>query len=251
VIAAKREAVRVRRATGARAMLSQTAMPPSPPPSRLAGMVSRAAARLALVTGLTGLLAAAVLAACVAEPEPAFGQPSAIEGKVVPGLEGTTAATPKGDGGAPAKAAKLFEGETDPAPPAKSAAQSHAGKPGTPGMAPSLACALAGCHGPNHAGPEWAISGYVEKAGKPAAGAVVAAVTASGKRFAAVADADGYFWAPGPLVTDGKAGARGGTTGPALMAGALPSDAGGNCNKSGCHQPSTSPGGGAGYIRVN
>jgi hypothetical protein len=217
--------------------------------SVLGRTVSWAAAGLALVAGLGG---AAGLAACVSEPEPAFGQPSAIEGKVVPGLDDTTAATPTGDGGAPAKAAKLFDGEPDPAPPAKSVAQSHLNKPKTPaGMVPSLACAIGGCHAPNGAGPEWAISGYVEKAGKPAAGAVVAAVTASGKRFAAVADADGYFWAPGPLVTDGKAGARGQGTSPALMAGALRFDGGGNCNKSGCHQPSTSPGGGAGYIRVN
>lgn len=200
--------------------------------------------RSVLRRGLRALLALA-LVGCGAEPEPAFGPPSAIEGRVVPGLEeGTSTTTPTADGGTTPTGDTLFPaGAAEPAAPTQSATAAHAAK-GAPAMLPTLECGS--CHkaGGTAARVPWAIAGYVEngKDGKGASGAVVAVADGT-KRIAAKTDADGFFWAAGDEVKAGKAGVRLNAGNIRRMATSL-GTGGGNCGSTNCHN------GAAGTIKV-
>ena len=191
-----------------------------------------------------GTLALAVTA-CGAEPEPAFGPPSSIEGRVVPGLEeGTSTTTPTGDGGTTPGGDPLFPtGAAEPPAPTQSATAAHQAK-GAPAMLPTLECGS--CHkaGGTAARVPWAIAGYVEngKDGKGASGAVVVAVDGA-TRVAAKSDADGFFWAAGAEVKAGKAGVRLNAGNIRRMSTSL-STGGGNCGCTSCHN------GAAGTITV-
>lgn len=195
---------------------------------------------------VVGVLAT-VAAACAAESEPVFGSPSSIQGRVLPGTEGTTSASSSsGDGGTPSGPVELFEGQTDPPAPTRSATEAHAGKSGAPSLSSATSCAISGCHGPDMGERAWAIAGYVEKGGKPGAGVVVAVVS-EGKRIAATADANGYFWAKGPLVGSGDAAVRA-PGGSVKRMNTKLANGHGNCTQAGCHLPAGSQGGAIGSI---
>jgi hypothetical protein len=179
----------------------------------------------------SALLALAFAVGC-AEEEPRFGGPSAIRGKAIPGAGGGGGSTSSGE--MPGEDDPFFPADAaDPPAPRMTASAAHADA-GQPEVTPSLACLP--CHGPATAKP-WSFGGYVRKkeADEPAAGAVVAVLRPDGKRVAAAADGEGYFWLPleeGAVVAGTRTAVKDAAGRKAEMAAPF---ADGSCAGTSCH----------------
>ena len=167
-----------------------------------------------------------ILSSC-SDDDPRFGDPSAIQGKNLPG----------------APSLDFFPTEwvaNKPMP--AGAVKRHAGA-GQVMPSPDLSCM--GCHGaPGSNGAARALfAGYIgsRRSGGPAKGADVVVIDQQGRRAEAKSDDDGFFW----IGDDGNGdrplfvAARDSANNQIRMS---PSFTVGNCTSSSCHGPSTTAG---------